>query len=132
MIPHEREMVKRLADKPFTLLGINSDESRSALKKIMDEQKITWPSIWDGQPGKGKIANHWNVSGWPTIYVLDHTGKIRHRDLRDEELEKAVVELLKKVPEKGETEKAKAGKDKPEKEEAEKEKPGKKKSEKKE
>ena len=98
MIPHEREMTKRLKDQPFTLLGINSDESRSALQKILDKQSITWPQIYDGQPGKGTIAKTWNVHGWPTIYVLDHEGVIRYRDVRDKELEDAVVELLKKVP----------------------------------
>lgn len=98
MMPHEREMVKRLADQPFTLLGINSDSSRSALQKILKEQNITWPQIYDGTPSKGPIANKWNVHGWPTIYVLDHEGVIRHRDLRDTQLEDAVVELLGKVP----------------------------------
>jgi hypothetical protein len=98
MLPHEREMVQRLESKPFTLLGINSDKSRSALEKTLEDETITWPNIHDGSPGKGKIANRWNVHGWPTIYVLDHTGTIRHRDLRDEELEKAVVKLLARVP----------------------------------
>ncbi len=100
MIPHEREMVERLKDKPFTLLGINSDGSRSVLKKILKEQKITWPNICGGSPGKNKIAKAWNVHAWPTIYVIDHEGIIRHRDLRGDKLEAAVEALLKKVPKK--------------------------------
>ncbi len=84
MLPHEREMVQRLADKPFTLLGINSDESRSALRKIIEDEKITWPNIYGGPPGENAIAKKWNVTGWPTIYILDHEGVIRYRDLRDE------------------------------------------------
>ena len=98
MLPHEREMVKRLADQPFTLLGINSDESRSALKKVLKDENITWPNIYQGRPGEGEIAKRWNVHGWPTIYILDHEGVIRHRDLRGEEMEKAVVELIRKIP----------------------------------
>jgi hypothetical protein len=98
MLPHEREMVKRLADQPFTLLGINSDSSRSALKKILEDEKITWPNIYGGPTGKNEIAERWNVHGWPTIYILDHEGVIRHRDLRDEAMEEAVVELIKKIP----------------------------------
>ncbi len=98
MLPHEREMTQRLQGRPFTLLGINSDQSRSALKKIVADEKITWPNIYDGSPGTGEIANRWNVFGWPTIYVLDHEGFIRHRDLRGPELEAAVVDLLEKVP----------------------------------
>jgi hypothetical protein len=98
MIPHERELARKLSDKPFTLLGINSDESRSALKNVLAEQQITWPQIYDGTPGEGPIATHWNVHGWPTIYILDHEGVIRFKDLRDEKMEEAVLELLDKLP----------------------------------
>ena len=97
MYPHERSLVKRLEGKPFALLGINSDQSRSALRKIMKDEEITWPNIYDGTPGKGKIASSWNVHGWPTIYVIDAKGVIRDRDLRDEQLSKRVRELVKEV-----------------------------------
>lgn len=99
MLPHEREMVKRLEGKPFTLLGLNSDQSRSALKDILKKESITWPNIWQGTPGApGSISQQWNVTGWPTIYVLDHEGVIRHRDLRGPELEEAVMKLVEKAP----------------------------------
>ena len=98
MLPHEREMVKRLKDKPFTLLGINSDQGRSALKKIMKDEKVTWPNIAGGPPGQNKIAQKWNVHAWPTIYVLDHKGVIRYKNLRGDQLEEAVNKLLKRVP----------------------------------
>lgn len=94
MLPHEREMVKKLEDRPFTLLGINSDGSRSALKDILEKEKITWPNIQDESPGTGKIARKWNVHGWPTIYVLDHEGRIRFKGPRDKELLEAVEKLL--------------------------------------
>ncbi len=94
MLPHEREMVIRLKDKPFTLLGINSDESRSALREILKDEKITWPNIYGGPTNKNAIARKWNVWGWPTIYILDHEGIIRHKGLRDEAMEEAVNELL--------------------------------------
>lgn len=97
MLPHEREMVRRLKDKPFTLLGINSDSSRSALEKTIKDENITWPNIYDGTAGEGKIANQWNVHGWPTIYILDHEGIIRHKGLLDKEMEKAVNELLAEI-----------------------------------
>ena len=96
MLPQERDLVQRLADQPFTLLGINSDKSRSALKKIIDEQKITWPQIFDGT--RGPIARQWNVKSWPTIYVIDQQGVIRYRNVRGEALEKAVAALLGKGP----------------------------------
>src|SRR5688572_33223586 len=97
MYPHERSLVKRLEGKPFALLGINSD-SKERLRKAMTKEKITWRSWWDGGNTEGPIAKAWNVKGWPTIYVLDHKGVIRHRDLRDKELDDAIDTLLKELP----------------------------------
>ncbi len=96
MIPEEKAMVAKLKEKPFALIGINSDGDRSALGKILKEQGITWRQVVDGSTS-GPLATKWNVHGWPTIYVLDHKGVIRHKDLRGAELEKAVEKLIDEV-----------------------------------
>jgi hypothetical protein len=93
MIPHEKAMVDRLQSKPFALIGINSDGDRDTLKKILEKQGITWRQAVDGSTS-GPIASRWNVSGWPTIYVIDARGVIRFRDLREKQLEDAIVKLL--------------------------------------
>jgi hypothetical protein len=103
MYPHERSLVEKLKDKPFALIGVNSDTDKEKLKKRMTEEKITWRSFWNGPDGtEGPIAKAWNVRGWPTIYVLDSKGTIRFKNLRGEQLEKAVEELLKETEEKKE------------------------------
>ncbi len=94
MYPHERSLVKRLAGAPFALLGINSDRDREALKDVLEEEEITWRSWWDGGGTGGPIATEWNVSGWPTIYVLDHEGVIRYKDVRGEAMDEAIDTLL--------------------------------------
>lgn len=93
MLPHEKTLVERLKDKPFALIGINSDGEADAVKKILKDQGITWRNAIDGST-EGPWAQKWNVSGWPTIYVLDAKGVIRYRDVRDEEMEEAVLKLL--------------------------------------
>src|SRR5260370_5755065 len=96
MYEHERSLVKRLADKPFALLGINSDKDKDDLKKAMEEEKITWRSWWNGPQGtKGPIAKKWNVQSWPTIYILDQKGVIRYKNVRGEKMDEAVDKLLK-------------------------------------
>ena len=35
---------------------------------------------------RGAIPTRWNVSGWPTIYVLDHNGVIRAKNVRNKPL----------------------------------------------
>lgn len=94
MYPDERSLVKRLENRPFVLLGVNSDRDREATKQVLQTEQITWRSWWDGGSTSGPIATKWNVSGWPTVYLLDHQGVIRHKGLRGESLDKAVDELL--------------------------------------
>lgn len=97
MYEHERSLVKRLADKPFALLGINSDKDREELKKVMEKENISWRSWWNGGSTQGPISTAWNVSGWPTIYVLDAKGVIRYKNVRGEAMDEAVDALLKEM-----------------------------------
>ena len=94
MYPHERSLVKKLENKPFVLLGVNSDASPETFKAAAEREGITWPCFFDGGGTDGPIATRWGVTGWPTTYVLDAGGVIRHRDVRDEAMEKAVMDLL--------------------------------------
>jgi len=93
MYPHERSLVKRLANQPFALIGVNSDP-RDRVKSAMQKNNITWRSFWDGGSPGGPIAQKWQVTGWPTIYVIDHKGVIRYKNLRGSELDQAVEALL--------------------------------------
>ena len=93
MIPHERELVKRLKDRPFVLLGVNGDDDRAKAAEVMTKQGMTWPSLWNG--GKtGGIADRLGVRSWPTVYVVDARGVIRYKNVRGEALEEAVNRLV--------------------------------------
>ena len=98
MYPHERSLVERLKDKPFAIIGVNSDQNRDDLKKVMEKEQITWRSFWDGGSTGGPIATRWNVHGWPTLYVIDAKGVIRARDPgRDKELDDLIDTLVKEA-----------------------------------
>jgi thiol-disulfide isomerase/thioredoxin len=92
MIPHERLMVERLKDRPFALVSISVDEKKETLTNFLDKEKMPWTHLWNGS--EGGIINRWDVTYYPTIYVIDAQGVIRFKDLRDAELEKAVNSLL--------------------------------------
>ncbi len=47
----------------------------------MKEEEITWRSFWNGGSTGGPISTEWNVSGWPTLYFIDHAGVIRHKSV---------------------------------------------------
>jgi len=95
MYPHERSLVKKLADKPFALIGVNSDTDLEKLSQAREEENISWRSFWNGPEGTGgPISAKWNVRGWPTIYVLDSKGVIRYKNVRGPKMDEAITELL--------------------------------------
>jgi hypothetical protein len=107
MYPHERSLVKKYENKPFAIIGVNSDEDRGKLKETIKEENITWRSFWNDGGTDGPISTEWNVHGWPTIYVIDAEGIIRHKNLRGEPLEKAIDALVEKAEGKSDKDKDK-------------------------
>jgi hypothetical protein len=104
MYPHERSLVKEMEGRPFVILGVNSDADRQTVKKVVAQQKLTWRSFWDGGSTDGPIARHWNVSGWPTLYLIDHQGAIvgrtgvskKHLELIEQKVNEAEAAAQKK------------------------------------
>jgi hypothetical protein len=90
MYPHERSLVKKYEGKPFAIVGVNSDSNREQLQKTIARENLTWRSFWDGGSTQGPIASRWNVTGWPTVYLIDHEGII----VRQVGMSKADDELI--------------------------------------
>ncbi|HLQ37818.1 MAG TPA: hypothetical protein VK348_08455 [Planctomycetota bacterium] len=94
MIPHERSLVEKLQNRPFALIGVNSDQNLEQARSLMQEQKMTWRHFYD-QAGSGSIATAWCVHSWPTLYYIDHQGVIRHQDVRrEDEMERVLEEMV--------------------------------------
>jgi thiol-disulfide isomerase/thioredoxin len=93
MYPQERQLVAKLKGKRFALLSVNTDTSAQTLAKSIALGTVTWRCWFDGGT-TGPITTRWGVSFFPSIFVLDKAGIIRFKDLRGEELEKAVDLLL--------------------------------------
>ncbi|MBP3957015.1 redoxin domain-containing protein [Gemmata sp. G18] len=99
MIPHERDMVKKLGGKPFALISVSADEKKETLTTFLEKTEMPWTHWHAG--ARGELLSKYQVKFYPTIYVIDAKGVIRHKNIRDKDLEHAVEELLKET-EKGE------------------------------
>ena len=98
MIPHEREMVGRLAGKPFRLVDLSVDNEVKTVKDFLAREKLPWTHWWAGPGGpESPFMQDWDIRGIPAIFVLDGEGVIRYRNVRGDELEKAVNALLKEA-----------------------------------
>ena len=97
MLPHERSLVTTYAKRPFALIGVNSDQDLEQFRKLAKENGVTWRNVADGDTS-GPIATRWNVQGWPTLYLIDHEGVIRYRDIAGEQaIDAAIAELVAKA-----------------------------------
>jgi peroxiredoxin len=96
--PYERLMLEVHKADPFAIVSVNSDDKIETAKQAKLDNKLEFRSWWDGYVAdastKGPIASAWNVTGWPAIYVLDAKGVIRFAQLRQEDILKAVNQLI--------------------------------------
>lgn len=100
LLDDHQSLVERLDGKLFVVVGVNSDLSREAALKTTEDKKIKWRSFWDGRQGKqGPISTEWRIEDWPTTYLIDKDGVIRHKNLRGDSLDRAVDALLKELGE---------------------------------
>ncbi len=95
--PYQRLMQELYEDRPFAIVGVNSD-TYDVAKTYKEETGLTYRSFWDGPvQDRGPIATAWNVVGWPTVYILDHEGTIRFAGERHEDTLKAVGQLMEEL-----------------------------------
>ncbi len=94
MKPHLRQMAKSHERKPFVILEVNNDTDPALVKERRKTDGNDWPCWWD-EDLTGPIGQAWNVSRWPTVFVLDEKGVICFKDLPDGFLQEAVAKLLK-------------------------------------
>ncbi len=80
----------------FDVVGISLDSSEQKLKDFITSKKMPWRQYFDGKGWESKLGGQYGVKSIPATYLLDGTGTIIGKDLRGDDLEKAVAEALAK------------------------------------
>lgn len=99
MVPHERDLVARMNDKPFALIGVNGDrEYDDAYADVVAKERISWRSFKNSQGDDNPdIAGAWGHEAWPTLYLVDHKGIIRQFWVgvpKEEDLDREIDKLV--------------------------------------
>lgn len=95
MYSHEQEVARSLADKPFVLLGVNSDGDKDTAIDAVQSESLSWRHFWNGPKGnRGPISKKWNVEGWPTVYLIDQDGVIRFKEVLGEDIDRGIETLM--------------------------------------
>ncbi len=78
----------------FDIVGISLDEDRQRFQTVIREKNMAWQQFFDGKKYDNKLAANYGVQSIPATWLLDREGVIVGKDLRGEELEKAVAAAL--------------------------------------
>ena len=93
--------MEKYQGRPFVLLGVDEDDERETLQKAEKKHNLNWRSWWDNG---GSIAQEWNVSGFPTLFLIDHKGMIRWHAVGVPEDLKQMDQLIERLVKEAESE----------------------------
>jgi thiol-disulfide isomerase/thioredoxin len=93
MIPHQRELVKRMQGRPFVLLGVSIDGATQGFKAFLEKEQMTWPNICDGE---SRFIS-WHAYSPPTLDVVDAKGVYRYFSVGEKDLDAVVEKLVKEA-----------------------------------
>jgi peroxiredoxin len=97
MYPQERKLVEQYKERPFALLGVNTDNQK-VLTTLVENQTVTWRTWADGE--QGPIAAAWQIADYPNLFLIDHKGNVRRHFAgtpSEEELQAAIESLVKQA-----------------------------------
>lgn len=90
-IPNIIQVYVKYAGEQFQVVGVDCWEKREAAEKTIEEMKIPYAQIFNVGIEQ---TSEYGISGIPHIILFGPDGRILRRNLRGEEIEKAVREAL--------------------------------------
>jgi peroxiredoxin len=82
-------------NKNFTVLGVSLDQAKPNWMEAIKADNLTWTHVSDLQYWQNAVAKLYHIEGIPANLLIDPNGKIIARDIRGEELQKKLQEVLK-------------------------------------
>lgn len=96
--PNIVNVYNKYHDQGFNVIGISLDREgdRDKWLKAIEDDKLTWPQISSLKFWQDPIAELYGIRAIPAAFLLDANGVIVAKNLRGQELENKVKELLEK------------------------------------
>jgi peroxiredoxin len=95
--PNVVKAFEKYKEKGFHILGVSLDQSNAKDKwmKAIHDDGLIWSHVSDLQYWKNAVAVQYGVQAIPQNYLIDPAGKIVAKNLRGEDLDKKLAELIK-------------------------------------
>jgi len=93
--PNVVNVYNKYKDKNFTILGVSLDQDKASWLKAINDDKLTWTHVSDLKYWQNEVAQLYHIESIPQNMLISPDGKIIARNLRGEELEQKLKELIK-------------------------------------
>ncbi|TDQ09234.1 TlpA disulfide reductase family protein [Pedobacter metabolipauper] len=83
-------------DKNFTVLGVSLDQpgKKDLWLQAIEKDGLTWTHVSDLKYWNNEVSKMYGIQAIPANFLIDPTGKIVAKDIRGEELQKKLAEIL--------------------------------------
>ena len=92
--PNVVKVYNKFKDKNFTILGVSLDQQKEAWVRAIQADHLGWNHVSDLQQWSNAAAQLYRIESIPGNFLIDPNGKIIARDLRGEDLEKKLCQVL--------------------------------------
>jgi len=89
--PNMVKAYEEFGGENFEIVGVSLDKTAEPWRKAVEEDNMTWTLLHDPQ---GDVANTYGVQSIPFTLLLDKEGNIIEKNLRGEQLQNKLKELL--------------------------------------
>jgi peroxiredoxin len=92
--PNVVKAYKKYHSKGFEILGVSLDDNSNKWKTAIEADNLTWKHVSELKGWQSDVCRKYNINSIPFSILLDKEGKIVATNLRGEELDKKLKELL--------------------------------------
>jgi len=103
-LPNVQEVYKKYHDKGFDVFGISFDNTKEELENFLKTNDMPWTHVFFDEEGKrgwdNPLGQQYGIFSIPATFLVGRDGNVHKFNVRGEELDPAVAELLEQpVPE---------------------------------
>jgi thiol-disulfide isomerase/thioredoxin len=92
--PNILKAYNKYKDRGFTVLGFSLDTKKDKWQQAISEDKMPWIQVSDLKGFKNEVSTYYGIHAIPSNYLVDPNGVIIARNLRGEDLERILEEIL--------------------------------------
>jgi peroxiredoxin len=92
--PNVVRMYNKFKGKGFEVFSVSLDDNKDAWMKAINDDKLLWTHVSDLKKWNASVVSSYNIESIPFTVLLDKEGKIVAKNLRGEDLEAKLAELM--------------------------------------